>query len=181
MAIYTDGKWNVTGKYGVARSSKIKESNHIYDVLDTTNAIEQGSNIKLGDFVEGELQLRTALTPTAKDKIVFVCDVPLIYESDRISDQYEYKFVNKAGKNTKAYELGEDDVFGVSDYMFTTVVDTNVKLYNYVVVDGARKWKELASAPLSTDYGFIGQVIGFEKYQYDTVVLVRVIKNVTEA
>lgn len=183
MAIYTNGKWAVENKHMVARSSKLRatDAGRIYDVLDDTNAIEQGSNIKLGDFVDGSYQVKTALTPAIGDAIVFVCDVPLIYENYRTADQFEYNFINKAGKETRAYEITEGDIFGVSDYGFTTVADggSPVKVGNYVTVDGNRKYKEVALAPDNATHGFIGKIVGYEKYQYDTVVLVEVLKNKT--
>ena len=97
-------------------------------------------------------------------------------------DQAEWQFVNKKGKRTKAYEVGKDDIIGVSDYAFTTTVTTNTTpaIGNYVVVDGARAWKELvsttAAATLAT-YGFLAKVVGYEKYQFDTVVLFEIIRN----
>lgn len=181
MAIYTDGKWkNVDGKYMVARSSKIKatDTGHLYDLIDKTNDVEQGSNVKVGAFTGEGLQERVALTPAIADQIVFVCDTGLLYATAYKSDQFEWKYVNKANRDFRAYALEKDDVFGVSDYGFTTVANNELKLGDYVVVDGARKWKSVDSAPDETQYGFIGQIMGFEKYQYDTVVLVNVIQNI---
>lgn len=181
MAIYTNGRWeNVDGKFMVARSSKLKasETGHLYDLIDTTNDVEQGSNVKVGAFTGNGLQERTALTPAITDQIVFVCDTGLLYETAYKSDQFEWKYVNKANRDFRAYAVEKDDVFGVSDYGFTTVANDVIAKGDYVVVDGARKWKTVDTEPDKTQYGFIGQVIGFEKYQYDTVVLVNVIQNV---
>lgn len=180
--IYTDANGTEYTKHPVARVSKVKDDAHIYDLVDTANAIDQGANLVPGDHVDGDLQLRTAKTPAIGNKIVFVCDVPLNYRDYTKLDQAEWQFVNKKGKRTKAYEVGEDDVLGVSDYAFTTTVttDTTPAIGNYVVVDGARAWKELvsstAAATLDT-YGFLAKVIGYEKYQFDTVVLFEVIRN----
>lgn len=183
--IYTDGTISERTKYPVARVSKVKDDAHIYDVLDTASAIKQGANIKLGKHVAGELQVRTAETPAVGDKIVFVCDVPLIYESYTSLDQAEYNYVNKAGKVTKAYEVGEHDVLGTSDYAIdATGSDSKIVEGNYIVVDGARGWKCLKSDTLEETlktYGFLAVVIGFERYQYDTVVLFEVIRNETIA
>ena len=180
--IYTDANGTEYTKHPVARVSKVKDDAHIYDLLDTANAIDQGANLVPGDHVNGDLQLRTAKTPAVGDKIVFVCDVPLIYNDFTKLDQAEWQFVNKKGKRTKAYEVGKDDIIGVSDYAFTTTVTTNTTpaIGNYVVVDGARAWKELvsttAAATLAT-YGFLAKVVGYEKYQFDTVVLFEIIRN----
>lgn len=180
--VYTDGTGTTYTKYPVARVSKVKDDAHIYDLVDTSNDIAQGANLVPGDHVTGELQERVAVTPTIGKKIVFVCDVPLLYRDFEKLDQAEWQYFNKAGKITKAYEVGQDDVLGVSDYAFTTLVvaNTTPAVGNFVVVDGARAWKELASntsaATLAT-YGFLAKVIGYEKYSYDTIVLFEVIRN----
>lgn len=184
--IYTDGNGTTYTKNPVARVSKVKDDAHIYDVLDAANALAQGANVKLGDHPAGELQVRNISTPTVGDQIVFVCDVPLIYKDSTTLDQAEWQFINKAGKITKAYEVGKDDVIGVSDYAFTTLVksDTAPAIGNYVVVDGSRGWKELAAntqASTLATYGFLAKVIGYEKYQFDTIVLFEIIRNQTIA
>lgn len=180
--IYTDANGTTYTKHPVARVSKVKDDAHLYDLVDTANEIDQGANLVPGDHVDKELQLRTATTPAIGNAIVFVCDVPLIYKDGYKLDQAEWQFVNKKGKRTKAYEIGKDDVIGVSDYAFTTVVTTGKApaIGNYVVVDGARAWKELVSttaADTLKTYGFLAKVIGYEKYQFDTVVLFEVIRN----
>ena len=115
--IYTDANGTEYTKHPVARVSKVKDDAHLYDLVDTANAIDQGANLVPGDHVDGELQLRVATTPAIGDAIVFVCDVPLIYKDGNKLDQAEWQFVNKKGKRTKAYEVGKDDVLGVSDYL----------------------------------------------------------------
>lgn len=195
MAIYTQGviwkssnndnTWkNEDKKYMVARTSKLKstEVGHIYDVINEDNDLEQGMNIKVGAYtgnISDGHQLRTCDYAAIKDKIAFICDVPLLYRDFEKSDQFEWKYINKAKKRTRAYEIVEDDVFGISDYGFTTFVDDEkgIEINQFVVVDGAGKYKALATEPSATDYGFIGQVIGFEKYQYDTIVLITVLQN----
>ena len=185
MGIFSnDATWLAEDKHMVARSSKLLATDggaHIYDVINKVNNMEQGMNIVVKNHtVEKDgYQLRECEFAKKGDKIAFVCDVPLIYEDYRKADQFEYKFINKKGKRTRAYELKVDDVFGVSDYGFTTLVDgeKGVQLGKYVVVDEAGKYKELDAEPSHAEYGFIGVVVGFERYQYDTIVLVEVIKN----
>lgn len=185
MGIFSnDATWLAEDKHMVARSSKLLATDggaHIYDVINKLNDMEQGMNIVVKNHtVEKDgYQLRECEFAKKGDKIAFVCDVPLIYEDYRKADQFEYKFINKKGKRTRAYELKVDDVFGVSDYGFTTLVDggKGVQLGKYVVVDEAGKYKELDAEPSHAEYGFIGVVVGFERYQYDTIVLVEVIKN----
>ena len=72
--IYTDANGTEYTKHPVARVSKVKDDAHLYDLVDTANAIDQGANLVPGDHVDGELQLRVATTPAIGDAIVFVCD-----------------------------------------------------------------------------------------------------------
>lgn len=180
MSIYGNQTWTEQKKYMVARSSKLKatDTGHIYDLV-FDKAIEQGMAVRVGDYIGDGLQLRKGTLAKKNEAIAFVCDVPLIYEAYTTSDQFEFNYINKKAKPTKSYEIVRDDIFGVSDYGFSTIVDSNkgVQLNSYVVVDESGKYKELAAKPSETEYGFIGQVMGFEKYQYDTVVLVTVLKN----
>ena len=184
MSIYTNGAatWTTTTKYMVARTSKVKATDvgHIYNLIDSANAVEQGSNRKLGTKVTGDWDVYNALVPAIGDKIVFVCDVPLIYSSYTSEDQYEYKFINRAKKEFRAYEIVADDIIGVSDYGITPLNGTTgVVVGNLVVVNGAGKWAELAANAVTTTYGFVATIVGFESYEYDRVVLFKVVKNAT--
>lgn len=180
MSIYGNQTWTEQNKYMVARSSKLKSSDtgHHYDLVFET-PVEQGVAVRPGEYLGDGLQLRKGAYAKKGEAIAFVCDVPLIYDQFRTSDQFEFNYINKKGKEVKTYEIAKDDVFGVSDYGFTTIVDTNkgVQFKNYVVIDEAGKYKELSAKPSEDEYGFIGQVMGFEKYQYDTIVLITVLKN----
>ncbi len=185
MSILGNMTWKEPNKkHVIARSSKIKASNcgHMYDVLDKVNDIEQGSLIKLGAFEDGELQVRKAETPTATDAIVFVCDDPFIYDESSAYAQNEYNFYNVKGKACRAYEIVKDDVIGVSDYAFTTKVGSTPAVGNIVVVDDNRLYKEIdkaqKDATLKTN-GFVGEIIGFETYSFETIVLINVIQNTT--
>lgn len=185
MSILGNFTWDEpVKKHVVARTSKLKATNcgHIYDVLDTVNDIEQGSLIKLGDYVDGELQLRKAETPKATDKIVFICSVPTIYDESTATAQNEYNFYNVRGKACRGYEIVENDIFGVSDNAFTTKVGEAPAVGNIVVVDDNRLYKELdkgqLDATLKTN-GFVGRIVGFETYSFETIVLISVIQNTT--
>ena len=90
--IYTDANGTEYTKHPVARVSKVKDDAHIYDLVDTANAINQGANLVPGDHVDGDLQLRSAKTPAIGNKIVFVCDVPLNYRDYTKLDQAEWQF-----------------------------------------------------------------------------------------
>ena len=185
MSILGNMTWKtVAKKHVIARSSKIKASNcgHMYDVLDKVNDIEQGSLIKLGAFEDGELQIRKAETPADTDAVVFVCDDPLIYDESSTFAQNEYNYYNVKGTPCRAYEIVKDDVIGVSDYAFTTKVGDSPAIGNIVVVDGNRLYKEIdktqKAATLKTN-GFVGEIVGFETYSFETIVLINVIQNTT--
>lgn len=178
MAIYTNGTWTEQKKYMVGRSSKIKatDTGHLYDLV-FESPVENGMNVKVGDYLGDGLQLREGTFPAIGDKIAFACDVPLIYENYTSADQAEYNYVNKVGKSVKCYEIVEDDVIGFSDYGFTTKVGDAPAFGNYVTVDGNGKWVEVAGKPDTSATGFIGQIMGFETYLFDTIVLVHVVQN----
>ena len=181
-AIFTNGTWNVYDKHSVARVSLVNDDAHIFDLIDEVNDVEQGTALKAGAQVGTELQLRVTETPAIGDEIAFVCSVPLIYESYKTSDQFEYNFYNKKGSIMKCYEVRKDNVIGVSNYAITPVSgNTDINQGELIVVDGSRGWKALAAGTDVSAYGFVAEVIGFEKYQYDTVVLFRVVRNTTIA
>lgn len=181
-AIFTNGAWNTYGKHAVARVSAVYDDAHLFDLIDEVNDVEQGTALKAGSQVGKELQLRAAETPAIGDEIVFTCSVPLIYESYKTSDQFEWNFVNKKGSIMKCYEVRKDNVIGVSNYAITPVSgNDDINQGELIVVDGARGWKALAAGTDVSTYGFVAEVIGFERYQYDTVVLFRVVRNTTIA
>lgn len=185
MSIFYNGTDVSATKHGVARSSKIKESNHIYDLIDTVNDVDNAANIKVGAHTGNGLQERTALTPTIKDQIAFVCTPPLIYDSSTSEKQAEYNFYNVKGKDFKAYEITKDDQIGISQYSITALNQTTKAIVkgNYIVVNASRGWTEVVStsAPSAASYGFIGRVVGFETYSFDTIVIVEVVQNITVA
>jgi len=183
MIIVDNGTFMADKGYMVARSSKIKATDvgHIYDLVDETNDVEQGCNIKAGNFRETGYQERVALTPAIGDAILFVCDVPLTYDAFTQMQANETNYINVKNKAFKAYEIVDDDIFGVSVNGFTTKVGDVPAIGNYVVVDGNRKWKEVAEAPDAATYGFIGQVMGYETYQNLKIVLINTVKNETVA
>lgn len=185
MAIYSNLIENKADKHIVVSTSKIKAINtgHLFDLVFTSD-VDNGVLAKAGEYTGNGYQERTAELAGEKDEVVLIASVPLIYDQHTTAAQAEYNFYNSKGSITRGYELVKDDVFGVSDYAFTTVADTEVAVGNYVVCDGTGKYKEVAKASgdtLTTTNGFVGQIIGFEKYQYDKLVLIAVVQNTTIA
>ena len=182
MSIFYNGT-DVSGtKYGIASSAKIKESNHLYDLVDTVNDVQNGANVKVGAFTGNGLQERTAVTAGVKDQIVFVCSPALISDTSTSERAQEYNFINKKGIDFKAYEIDVDDVIAISEYSIAAINSTTDKVVkgNYVVSDGARGWTEVATASAAS-YGYIGQIIGFQTQSFQTIVLINTVQNTTVA
>lgn len=185
MAIYGNLIENTATKHIVVSTSKIKATNtgHLFDLVFTED-VDNGVLAKAGAYTGNGYQEREATLAGEKDEVVLIASVPLIYNQATTSAQAEYNFYNTKGSVTRGYELVKDDVFAVSDYAFTTVVSDNVEVGNYVVCDGTGKYKEVAKASgttLTSSNGFVGQVIGFETYQYSKLVLIAVVQNTTIA
>lgn len=196
MSIYTTLNEHTMTKHGVFRSSRLKSSDvgRIWDLIvrdssDNAIDVDNGVAVKVGAPTGDGLQTRYATVATAKDKIAVIGTPATIKDAHTTLEAQEYNFYNKAGAVSKAYEAREDEgeVFGVADYQFSTVIageGKDVVVGNYVVVDGAGKYVEKATSTLATiktSNGFVGQVYGFEKGQFDTVVLIEVIQNVQKA
>ena len=185
MAIYSNLIAKTPDKHIVVGTSKIKATNtgHIFDLVFEAN-VDNGVLAKAGEYTGNGYQERKATLAGAKDEVVLIASVPLIYDQHNTEVQAEYNFYNEKGSITRGYELVKDDVFAVSDYAFTTKVSDDVEVGNYVICDGTGKYKEVAKASgstLTTTNGFVGQIIGFEKYQYDKLVLIAVVQNTTIA
>lgn len=185
MAIYSNLIEKKPTKHIVVGTSKIKATNtgHIYDLVFNAD-VDNGVLAKVGEYTGNGFQERNATVAGAKDKVVLIASVPLIYDQHTTEVQAEYNFYNTKGSVTRGYELVEDDVFAVSDYAFTTKVGEDLAVGNYVVCDGTGKYKEVAKASgstLATTNGFVGQIIGFQKYQYDKMALISVVQNTTIA
>lgn len=148
-------------KYGIVETSKIRASymggGHIFSVVDTENAMEQGSIVTLGDPIKTNgLEEYTVSTPAKGDEVVLIADVPLIYDESTTMKQMEWNYVNAAGKSTRAYQLQKHDMYAVSDYMITPISD-NVVEENYVVVKD-RKYQEIDKSTDISTYGFVARI-----------------------
>lgn len=148
-------------KYGVVETSKIQATymggGHIFSVVDTSNDMEQGSIVTLGEPIKTNgLEEYAATTPAKGNKVVLIADVPLIYDESTTMKQAEYNYVNTKGKSTRAYELKEHDMYAVSDYMIAAISD-EVEEGNYVVAKD-RKYQEVAKDTDVSTYGFVAKV-----------------------
>lgn len=206
MAIYSNLNALPMGMHGVWESSLLKSqlSGHIWDCLvveETTTGsgasatttrtpinCDNGVAVRVGDFVTGEnntqigLQERYATIAGVKDKIGVVGSVPIIKDARTALEETEPYFYNKAGQDSKVYEVVGDeydgDIFGVGLHQFTTATQTLAKtLGSYVVVDGNGKWVAQAAKPTASAYGFIGRVHSTWTNNDYTIVRIYAIQN----
>lgn len=174
MAIYSNGTPVESYDYMMAETSNLKATTagHIYDLIDTAHDVQQGMNVKVGDYTGDGTELRKSTFPAVGDKIAFACDVPLIYKDDRQADQAAYNYINAKGGAFRAYEVVDDDRFAVTLNGFSETVATGaVTVGNYVTVDGAGKYIEVATAPADT-YGWVGKITGTRVGSYGTTMVV---------
>lgn len=164
----------------IVETSRIKatKAGHIYSVKDVENNMDNGELVLVGDLIVAEREIYEAKTPTVEDKgVALIADVPLIYEQVTTAQGAEYNYYNEAGKATRAYELVKDDVYGVSVEAITPInVEAGVVDGNYVVNDGSRRLKEVAT--LDGTEGFVGEILYKRTFGVgDTRVYIRVIQN----
>ena len=187
MAIYTNLKAVEANKHGLFRSSRLKATDvgRIYDLIvrdedDKEIAVDNGVAVKVGAPTGKGLQTRYATVAAVGDQVAITGSPAIIKDSTTKAQAREYNFYHEAGVPAKAYEVraNEAEVFGIAAYQFTTVVTGEIPTFgNLVVVDGNGGYTELASGTATDTYGFVGQVYGFETGDFETIVLVEVIKN----
>lgn len=191
MAIYTNLKANNNDLHGIFESSNLKSTDigNLYDAL-VKNAegkeidVDNGVALKIGAYTGNGLQERNATIAGVGDKIA-VTGTPALNKAATTKGQEQpYNFYNVAGKDAKAYEVVNEDIFAVASYQFTNETedgDTDfsvVKKDAYVVVDGRGKWTAQASVPSADTYGFIGQVHSISVGTFYTVVRIFTVQNV---
>lgn len=175
-------------KYGYAESSALRATNwggHTLSAIDEKNILENGMLIKLGADVDVENRL--AETPAEADEVYLVLDVILPYDESTTVGQAEYfHYPHEIGEPTRIYELFENDRFAIADYMVTsTVAGADDKggqkpcaVGNYLVTDGARKYKEVAADGFdASQYGFAAVIQEITYKSNLTLYRLRVVKN----
>lgn len=156
-----------TKRHIIAESSKLKATiaGHIFSVEADAN-IDNGRLVALGDYAGDEYY--EMKTPTAKDAVVLLLQVPLIYQEYTRLDQAEYNFTNAKGDIVRAYELVKGDIFTVTagdgtDKFATAygAFDKAPEVGKYVTVDAtATRGMKIATAkPDATANGFIGKIV----------------------
>ena len=197
MAIYTNATAVAANRHGIFESSRLKSTfsggGRIFDALvveeDTgeNNEVvrtpidcDNGVAVKIGEMTGNGLSEVYATIAGVGDKIAITGSPAIVKDAYVPSQEANYNFYNKAGKDAKAYEIADEDydIFCLADYQFTSIAGNQLAKDQYVVVDGNGGWKAVASASPST-YGFIGKIyqFGFDTLDYTTKVYIQAVQN----
>ncbi len=198
MAIYSNLTELEAGQHGIFESSLLKStiSGHLWDCLVVTESgtapnitrtpidVDNGVAVKVGAFTHNDegLQERYATIAGVRDKIGVIGTPALIKDNLTTFTGNESFFYNKAGNDSKVYEVVGDefdgDIFGVTDVLFTTASKSAIKKDAYVVVDGNGKYVAQAAKPTMANYGFVGQIHSIYTNNFYTIVRIYVLQNV---
>lgn len=199
MAIYSNLTPLAMGMHGVFESSLLKStiSGHLWDCLvvedDTANPVvpidvDNGVAVKVGAFVTGTdnaqigLQERYATVAGVKDKVGIIGSYALIKDARTKLEETEPYFYNKAGQDSKVYEvIGDEydgDIFGIGLHQFTDGTQSlATTIGNYVVLDGNGKYVAQAAKPTMDNYGFVARIHSTWTNNDYTLVRLYVIQN----
>lgn len=186
MAIYSNLTEVTPTLHWIFESSNLKATDigNLYDALivdaiNTKNPIDcdNAVAIKMLDYTGNGLQERYAIKAGKKDKIAVTGSPAVVknHTAETIKNE-PFNFYNKAGKDAKAYEVVQEDIFGVSKYAFTEASQAAIKEGNYVVWNGTN-WVAQAAAPTASEYGFIGKVHSVSEGSFYDIVRIFTIEN----
>lgn len=150
-------------KYGYAESSALAATHgdaHIYSVVDEDNILENGMLVVLDEMIDFENY--SIKKPEAKDKVVLVLNVPIIYDQSTTMAQADWNYFIPAGTPARAYSIIPTDRFAIADYMVETLAGEGKPAVkgNYVVAKNDGKYKEVASDGFQADqYGFAAKIV----------------------
>ena len=141
-----------------------------FNASDKEAAIENGSIVKIGDLLDGQREVRKAVTPTASDEIkdlVLVANPEVIYDESRYHGLEEY--INEAGKVVRGYRLHSGDGFSLTKEGFSGTPAKG----KYLTVGTTTKPVVAASASTGVVIGKINDVwtLGNDTYYYVDVAL----------
>ena len=140
-----------------------------FNASDKEAAIENGSIVKIGDLLDGQREVRKAVTPTASDEIkdlVLVANPEVIYDESRYHGLEEY--INVAGKDLRGYRFHNGDGFSLTAEGF----DGTPAKGKYVVVGNTTKAK-ISDSATGTVIGKIDDAfkLGKDMYYYVQVTI----------
>lgn len=125
--------------------------------------IENGSVVVVGDYVDGEREVRTATAPTKDAK---VRDLALIATPEVIKDKAYHSianFINNEGSICRGYRLTPGDIFSVTKEAFVSGADPK-KGYIVELVDNNVKLNTVSAATDSTTA--VGKIVLVEDEWY---------------
>lgn len=119
--------------------------------------IENGNIVTLGDYLDGERELRKATAPTAATKLR---DLYLVATPEVVKDKNYYglgEFINKKGEAIRCYRLTSGDIFSVTE----EALDGDAAVGSLVEAQAGTKLKVVETATSgSTTVGKIMAVEG---------------------
>ena len=150
----------------VLHTTKVKSTNtggRLFSVVHN-EALKNGEFGFLGDYVEGQTEIRTFVKPTTaligKEMPVVIMKPEIIKEQYTKSQQALGNFINPANKATVAVPLEVNDEFEVSADLITALSSKPVVGNHVVLENGKTLLKEQAEAPSdgAKFYGVITEV-----------------------
>ena len=154
---------NLDRMSGTEDSSQLL-SVRFYDDTDTEAAIENASIVKVEGFLDGQREVRKAVTPDGTEKI---SQLALIANPEVIYDESTYHgledYINVAGKNVRAYRFHDNNGFSATAEAFSGVPAKG----KYVTV-GATTKMVASDSDTGTVIGVIDEVwtLGSDTYYY---------------
>lgn len=159
--------------YSVVRLDNVKAvyTGHIFSIK-APEELQNGFVGHLGDFVNGEREVRTLEKPTTasidQKGLVLIAHSPINYDESTMASASEQNYKIEAGEVVRAYELHEHDIFSVTKEGID-LIGADATVGNYVVAqDGSFKLKEVAT--LTGTEAFVGKIIAQEAVGTTTVV-----------
>lgn len=147
-------------KHGVVETSSLCATHggaHIYNVIDTVNDIDNGSVIKLGDYVE--FDYFNAAVPAVTDAILLVATEPKIYSEFTKKMQEESNFYNGKGERFQADDIVRYDRFALSAECFDDGDDyEEPAVGQYVGVTGTGYNLAALGTSVPSGRGFVGYI-----------------------
>lgn len=123
---------------------------------DAEATIENGNIVTLGDYLEGERELRKAVAPAADTKLR---DLYLVATPEVVKNKNYYglgDFINEKGAAIRCYRLTPGDIFSVTK----EALDGDAAVGSFVSAQASTKM--LVSAAAVKDSTAIGKVMAIE-------------------
>ena len=144
----------------VVKMSKVKSiyNGHTFSVR-TTQEMENGFFVKLGDIEKDNIEVHGMKVPATGDKgLVLIANPAIIYDNTaRLGSDKERFYFMENGETVLGYEIVENDVFGISKLGIDGVPVEG----EYLVAGNGVKLVPTNTPPV--DDAFYAKVIRFEK------------------